>query len=169
MTGQEVPFILVLGLGNDLVADDALGPRVVQQLQKALPHPSVRYQATAESGLRLLDYVTGFRYLLVVDVLQDPHRKPGTLLEFSLSELPPSPTAMSLHSIGLHEVLATGRALGLEVPGEGRVLVVVAKDLKTLGASMSSEVAQAVPRVVHRAQEVIRAWLKSGSSWKKES
>ncbi len=155
--------ILVLGLGNDLVGDDALGPMAVRRLAQTLPHPAIRYESTAEAGLRLLDHITGFRYLLVIDVLQDSHRPAGTLLEYSLEDLPASATAMSLHAMGLAEVLATGKALGLAMPREGRVLAVVARDLQTLGAPLSPEVAQTLPRLLHRAREVLETWLKNAS------
>ncbi len=155
--------ILVLGLGNDLVGDDALGPMAVRHLAQTLPHPAIRYESTAESGLRLLDHIAGFQYLLVMDVLQDPRRPAGTLLEYSLEDLPASATAMSLHAMGLAEVLATGKALGLTMPREGRVLAVVARNLQTLGAPLSPEVAQTLPRLVRRAREVLETWLKSVS------
>jgi len=154
----------VLGLGNDLIGDDALGPTVVRQLQSQIRHPAVQFQISAESGLRLLDHLVGFHYLLIVDVLKHPSHPPGTLLEFPLKALPSHETAMSLHSMSLKEVLDVGHALGLPVPQEGQVLVVVARDLQTVGAPMSPEVARAVPRVVQRAREVLESWLKNVSS-----
>ncbi len=163
------PPILVLGLGNDLMGDDALGPTVVRELRQRMSHPAIRFQVTAESGLRLLDHLEGHHYLLVMDVLEHPSHAPGTLLEYPLEGLPSRTMAMSLHGMGLKEVLETGRTLGLTVPKEGRILVVVARELRTVGAPMSPEVARAVPRVVRRAQEVLTQWLKNASSWNRAS
>ncbi|MBW2458678.1 MAG: hypothetical protein JRI68_29540, partial [Deltaproteobacteria bacterium] len=58
---------LVLGLGNRIVRDDALGPMVVDQLAQAVP---VEVRSGPIAGLALLDCVTGYERVIVIDATQ---------------------------------------------------------------------------------------------------
>jgi Ni,Fe-hydrogenase maturation factor len=55
---------------------------------------------------------------------------------------------VSSHSLGIFEVLAVARRLGLPVPAECVILAVEAADCTTVGGSMHPDVAAAIPVVL---------------------
>ena len=74
-TSSEMPVtarqVLLLGLGNDILTDDAVGLYVVRELQpKLAAHPSIDIRETTEMGLALLDFITGYRAVVMVDSIQ---------------------------------------------------------------------------------------------------
>ncbi len=169
----------VLCLGNDLVADDALGLVVARRLCRRLaaagaaapPAPSVDPSMSARAfdlpgagrvevvpsaltGMYLLEAVTGASRLVVVDSVVTGAAAPGTLMELRESDLV-GPRGGSPHAIGILEALELARDLGLDVPAEVVFLAVEAGDATTVGGTMSSSVRAAVPDVVDRVMALV--------------
>jgi len=138
--------VRVLGLGNELLADDAFGILVAQEIQRLAPG-QVEVVCTPESGFSLLDYVLGTPRLLVVDAIQTGRAEPGTLHEFAEGDVASAP-GNSPHFVGLFETLALARKLGLPAPCDVRILAVEAADCLTVGGPMHPAVRAAIPEAV---------------------
>lgn len=147
------PSVLVLGLGNDLLTDDAVGLRVVRAVHHLLgPVSDISVRETMEMGLALLDEIVGCNVLILVDSLQTGRTPPGHVHEMALSSLIGRHNS-GPHFLGVGETLALGRRLGLAIPETGRIFAIEVADPFTLGANLTPEVAEAVP---HAAALVAR-------------
>ena len=142
---------LVVCIGNELVADDAVGHAVFTRLgEQGLPE-GVRLEYCGVGGIALLELLTGQeKLMIVVDAVQlgDPI---GTVRLWSWDELPvlAGGSAISAHGIGLKDTLAIGQTLYPERMPERILLVgVEGRCFDQLGEAMSPEVAAAVPVVV---------------------
>lgn len=152
----EVPRpILVLGLGNDILSDDAIGLLVARQLRCALGnHPAVEVRETTEMGLALLDFLTGREAVLLVDAIQTGAVPPGSLLELDPAGWA-NHTGRNPHFLGVGETLALGRQLGLPMPRRVHILAVEVADPFTLGTTLTPPLRAALPAAVHRALELL--------------
>ncbi len=142
--------VLLLGLGNDILSDDAVGLNIARDIRKRLSDTDeIEVRETSEMGLSLLDFIVGFDDLVLVDAVQTGRATPGFLHEFNgdgLKVLPP----VSPHFLGIGEVLALGRRLGLSVPRTVKVFAVEVMDPFTVGACMTPPLEQVFPAVVER-------------------
>ncbi len=103
---------LVVCVGNDLVADDAIGCEVYSRLRTMeLPH-GARIEFAGVGGLALLDLLKGDeRVLITVDAVQ-LGAAAGTIHCLSWDKLPSSEsTAISVHGIGLRDTIDIGKIL----------------------------------------------------------
>lgn len=147
--------ILVLGLGNDILSDDAIGLMVARELQSRFArHPLIEVHAVCEMGLGLLDYIAGHQALLVVDSVQTGKIPPGQVHEVGEADLPALP-GMSPHFLGVGEILTLGRRLQHVMPGQVTIFAVEVADTTTIREQLTPPVAAALPQVVERAA----AWL----------
>lgn len=144
----------VLCLGNDLLADDALGPLVARRLRQ-LELPDVEVVETSETGFYLLESFLNCTSLLVVDSIVSGNFPPGTVRLLREQEVAKIP-GTSPHYVGLFEALALGRALQLAVPERLTLIVVEAADCFTVGGEMHPAVTAAVPAVIEFAREILR-------------
>ncbi|MCS7316414.1 MAG: hydrogenase maturation protease [Bryobacterales bacterium] len=139
--GSEAGRVRLIGLGNELLADDAFGILVAREAARRFP--GLEVVETSESGLALLDYLSGVSCLLIVDTIQTGKAEPGTLYSFDAADLRAAP-AGALHGAGLREVLDVADALGIGRPDLIRILAVEAADCATLGGPMHPAVESAV-------------------------
>ncbi len=155
------PDALVLGLGNDLVADDGFGPAVARACRRELAgRTDVAVEEAAAAGLRLLDLLAGYRRALIVDVVRTGRVPPGTVLEWPLEESARAWTLGGSHECDLATALALGERLGYALPREVAIVVAEAADLLTIREELTPEVAAAVPH----ARKLVLEWLDRGES-----
>lgn len=150
MTAVAEKHLLVLGLGNDILTDDAVGLLVAQAVAARLGgEPAVAVRETTEMGLALLDEIADFEALILVDAVQTGRQPPGHIHECDIADLP-QVTATSPHFVGVGETLALGRRLGLAMPQRVRVIAIEVADPYTLGTQPTELVRKAVTIAVDR-------------------
>jgi hydrogenase maturation protease len=147
---------VVLGLGNDLAGDDAVGPLVARALRDELDGVADVVESSA-SGLALLEVLADHERAVVVDGVVTGRVPPGTIAEMGLDEVG-DVVAPSVHQAGLPELAAVAERLGLTFPSRTRVLAVEVVDPWTIGAPVSAPVADAVEDVVARVRALVGTW-----------
>lgn len=108
---------LVLGLGNLLMGDDALGCRAVAELERRYRFaPSVTLLDGGTLGLELLPWLEECSRLLVIDALQ-VGTEPGSLFRLEGEEVPRAfANKLSVHQMGLQDLLAVAELQGYLPP-----------------------------------------------------
>lgn len=148
--------VLVLGLGNAILSDDAVGLRVVRALRQRLePGDPVVAEESEEMGLALLDSIVGYRELVLVDAILTGLQAPGYLHEFDGDSLPTRRSGAP-HFLGVGDTLALGRLLGLSMPERVTIFAVEVADPFTLGTDLTPAVHEALHPTVERVLAHLR-------------
>jgi hydrogenase maturation protease len=139
---------LILGIGNTALTDDGVGCKVAQRLKKRLRGRSgITVKETAVSGLSLLDEITGYERLIIIDAIQTRGGKPGAIYKLSPSDFKTGRMAI-IHDLGLVSTLELGRKLEMDMPREVVIFAIEAKEMATFSEKLSPEVEKAVPKAV---------------------
>jgi hydrogenase maturation protease len=166
---------LVLCLGNDILRDDGVAWAVADQLEALLPEsrtPRALSERTIErvegspeprpfvvkrsalSGFYLLDELTGWDRVVVVDAVKTGAHPPGTVLSFPFealgTEQGPSP-----HAVGLPTVVRLGRRSGIRLPPWIHIVAVEVEDMESFVEGLTPAVEAAVPRAVGVVRSVL--------------
>lgn len=149
--------ILVLGLGNDLLKDDAVGIRVAERLA-GIFSDEVEVQSTALFGLALLDSLVDRDKVLLIDSYVPENFGLSKIREIRLSAMVEA-GAPSPHFVGLGEILEIMRALEIGFPREVCVLAIPVLDPITFSSEMSSQVQAHLGRAVQRASRIVWGWI----------
>ena len=150
--------VLVLGLGNDILSDDAVGLNVAREIRQRLSgSDGIDVQETSEMGLSLLDYIVGFEDLVLVDAVQTGQAPPGFLFEWDLSQLKVLPV-VSPHFLGVGEIVALGRQLGLPVPRRVKIFAIEVRDPFTVKACMTPPLRRVLRSIARRVLAATRQW-----------
>lgn len=151
--------ILVLGLGNDILTDDAVGLRVAQAIRaRFAEEPLVEVVDCCEMGLALLDFIVGHEALVVVDSVQTGKVPPGHIHEVTEQDLPTLP-GMSPHFLGVGEILTLGRRLGHPMPTRVKIFAIEVADPFTLSEKLSPELTAVFPTLVETVASQVRRWV----------
>jgi hydrogenase maturation protease len=148
--------ILVLGLGNDILTDDAIGIHVVREVRRrVVDMRSVDVRETGEMGLALLDVIVGYRALVLVDSVQAGNAPPGFIHEINGAGLKLLPGSTP-HFLGVGETLALGRKLGMAMPERVKIFAIEVADPFTLGTQMTPVLRESLASVVDLVVAEIR-------------
>lgn len=152
-TGRAMA-LLVLGLGNDLLGDDAVGLLAAASLEGRLG-PGIRVARSGRSGLYLVEELEGYDDAIILDSVLG--EEPGRVRELPLAEMNPS-FAPSAHYAGLPEALSLAQRAGIRMPRRVRVFAVEIPAIQTIGAGPAVAVRCAADELASRAVDAAREW-----------
>ena len=122
---------LLLGLGNDLRGDDAIGLHVVDYVRSLnICSTDVSIERTLVSGIHLLSYFPNYEKVCIVDSVQVKDEEIGKFWELSPEELKRCDFSMRVtHGIGIHSLLDILRMIGYENPREVKLFLIGIKKM----------------------------------------
>ena len=139
---------LVLGLGNPILSDDAVGIRVAQEVGKKLDNPQITVSEASVAGLSLLDSIVGYDKVIIIDAIQTEKGRAGQIYRMGVDDFSLTKHFSSPHQINLVTALELGKMLNLAMPQEINILAVEARDVSTFGERCTPAVEKAIPKVV---------------------
>ena len=144
---------VVVGLGNPVRWDDAVGLRTaeaVSRLLEADPVPGVRVVVSTRAGLELLDLLTGADRAIIVDCLALAAPRPGRVRRLTQADVAGSMRLVGAHDVSVGDALALARVAGLPMPESIDIYAVEVEDIDKIGEGLTPGVASAVTTLARR-------------------
>ncbi|MFH0899787.1 MAG: hydrogenase maturation protease [Pseudomonadota bacterium] len=154
----------VIGLGNTILSDDGIGVYVAREVALRLidargetvngrydQSPLVDIVDIVESevaGFALLELVTGWDRVILVDAMVLPDADPGTVVRLGERHLQTSLRLRSVHETDLPTVLELGNLVGLPMPKELVIFGIQIQDAFTFGEELTPPLQNALERTV---------------------
>lgn len=162
MTGsvdRDLPRILALGLGNQLLTDDGAGLRLLSRLEQSGDFDgAVEFVDGGTQGLALLPYLAGRDAILVLDAMRlgapagSVHVVQGTQVRQFRAR-----RASTAHESSAIELLETARLLGYECE-DVAVVGVEPMTIRT-GIGLTPEVERALPNASRQALKILEGMV----------
>ncbi|MCX8084328.1 MAG: HyaD/HybD family hydrogenase maturation endopeptidase [Calditerrivibrio sp.] len=149
--------ILVLGLGNLLMNDDAVGVVAVQELKKIInDNDHLRIVDGGTLGLDLLHYLEWADNMIIVDGV-DLGIEPGTVVRIEGEDINVVfESKLSPHQMGLKDILLTAELIGCK-PSKITLFGIQTKSIQ-MDMSLSDEVKNSLNKLLkHVIQEIEEA------------
>ncbi|MBC8525523.1 MAG: hydrogenase maturation protease [Candidatus Cloacimonetes bacterium] len=145
----------ILGLGNPILSDDAVGIKVARRIAEKFPDIHIIEAATA--GFRIMDEVVGYDKLILIDSIKTGKSKPGTLHSFSIDDLKKTLLNAPHLDINFSKALEIYKQKGEEVPEEIVIYAIEVEDIETFSEKCTKKVEKAIPEIV---EEIIEEQFK---------
>ncbi len=152
---KQRPDILILGIGNILMADDGVGVRVVERLRDHSLPETVELVDGGTAGADLIDILSDRQKAIVIDAI-DIDAEPGSIHRFNGDTwMASAGRTLSLHEVGLAQALSMVRLIN----SAPRELVVYGIQIQTIETSLelSTPVAEAIVSVTQRILEEVHS------------
>jgi hydrogenase maturation protease len=163
--------VLIAGLGNIFLGDDAFGVEVARRLLEQPPPGNVRIEDFGISGVSLIyALLDGYDLVVLIDAVSRGGQ-PGTLYviepevsDADIGQTPPSPVMLDPHNLDPAMVLRVVASMGGLV---GRLLLIGCEptpleDIADLNHCLSAPVLDAVDRAVALARKLVADELRGG-------
>jgi len=144
---------LVLGLGNPILSDDSVGFRVVQGLKDKFSRPGLTLTESSASGLGLLDLITGYDKLIIIDAIKTGGGQAGKIYRLSAENLSDTRHLASPHDINLATALELGKKLGIALPQQIIIFAIEVVDVTNFSEKCTPKVEKAIPLAVSMIAE----------------
>jgi hydrogenase maturation protease len=150
----------VIGLGNPLASDDAIGLHVARELQGMRLPSNVEVVAAGSVGPSILELIAGADKVVLIDAAIGGS-KPGTVHRLSLDDIQ-TRKAKSLHEIGLADLLRVAQLSQPEIfPKKLVILGVEVADVMRCREGLSDAASRALQRAVKAVLRELRSEIAS--------
>ncbi len=138
---------LVSGLGNPFLSDDSVGLHVARALESRFNQPEITVTETSMAGLSLLDLLTGYDRVIIIDAIQTREGKVGQVYRLEPEALDATRHASTPHDVNFATALELGNRLGLALPQQITIFAVEVEDVATFGDTCTRRVEETIPVV----------------------
>jgi hydrogenase maturation protease len=159
---QETELVkaLILGLGNPVLGDDAIGCRCAQDIKENLSvDPALEVDQFYRGGIALMERLIGYDRVLLIDSFVGSGKPTGESFFLTLNDLPSSTTS-SPHDTTLKASIEFGKRAGEHLPECIDIIAVEIEQKFEFSEMLSPEIALTVPRVRELAAQWIRQTIK---------
>ena len=151
---------LVIGLGNPILGDDGVGWRIVEEIARiTTDRHDVEVDTVSLGGLSLMERITGYERVILVDSIFTGKKPVGTVIQFQLTEMPDlsSGHTTAVHDTSLHNALNVGRTMDIPLPHDEDIYIVAveAENVYDFSEILSPLVEAAVPLAVEAVLQLI--------------
>lgn len=115
---------LILGLGNNILTDDMIGPRLVCDLAQMIDDPNVQFDTACCGGLEIMEYIKGYEKVVFIDAIRTWDGKPGDVYYFIPPDFRETSHLSSLHDVSFLTALKLGNTLNLGLPDDLHIIAV---------------------------------------------
>lgn len=160
---MSLPRVVVIAYGNPLRADDGLGWRVADDLQKKFSSPEIEILQVHQLAPELAESISRAHAVIFIDaaVAEIGTTRPGEIriVEIGEHEINRAPNSAFHHQFSVISLLAIARQLYRSCP-RAFVATLTGEDFN-VGESLSPKIQRALPEFVLRIEGIIRSLMKA--------
>ncbi len=143
---------ILIGLGNPLLTDDAIGIRVAESLAKE-GLTDIDIEEASVGGMELVEMMLGYDRAIIVDSIITGKKEVGTISRITPKDFKETRNVSNLHNVGFLQALKIWSATGDDiVPEEIVIYAIEVDDVYTFSESMTPKVEDALPKTVEQVR-----------------
>jgi len=123
--------ILILGLGNDILSDDAIGPKLVYRLEEEIKKPGLEFQTSALGGLEIVEIIRDFEKVIIIDAIKTTDGEAGTVYHFTPEDFTETLHASNFHDVSFLTALKLAEKMEITTPSSVDIFAIeILEDLE---------------------------------------
>ena len=136
---------LVLGMGNTLLKDDAVGIITVRHLRAYFKNtPEIDFSETSWGGFKIIDLIRGYDYLIIIDSIKTGKYPPGYIHHLKTSDLLHTLRLNSYHDINFITALKLAEVLNEKIPECIDIIAVEIENNLTITENLSEDIRESI-------------------------
>lgn len=148
---------MILGVGNDILMDDGIGPKTVQALEKQNSLPNFEYHTTTLGGLEILEFINGYDWVVFIDAIKTRGGIPGSVYEFTPEDFKETLHLTNIHDISFLTAIELGKQLGLNIPGTMHIFAIEIIEDQVFGDEFTPPLQEKFDQIVAQIHTRIQA------------
>ncbi|MDP4224404.1 MAG: hydrogenase maturation protease [Bacteroidota bacterium] len=147
---------LILGLGNEILSDDGIGPKLIKDLSRMLIEPGLHFEASSCGGLEIMEYISDFERVVFIDAIRTRNGNPGEVYYFIPSDFRETSNLSNLHDVNFLTALRLGKFLEMDLPSDLHIIAVEIIEDMTFSEELTPALNKKYPQVLVEVLDIIR-------------
>ncbi len=146
---------IVVGVGNPILGDDAVGILVVREMKERTKELDIVIEEAYTGGMNLVDIIVGYDRAILVDAISLPDKKIGEVLFLDPRAIP-SAHSTNPHNVSLKEALdLAARIKDWAIPQRIDLVAINIKPTFDFSSELSPEVEKAIPKAIREVEGLL--------------
>jgi hydrogenase maturation protease len=150
---------LVLGIGNDILTDDGIGPKIVRDLENGRDSELIDFKTSSLGGLDILDLIAGYESVVLVDAIKTRDGVPGDVYLFKPEDFEETLHLSNLHDVNFLTALELGKRLGMDVPRKLWIIAVEIIEDLVFSDRLTDPLEKRYPSIISEVKSFIESEL----------
>lgn len=150
--------ILILGIGNEILTDDGIGPKIVNRLKKD-SFPQADFMTAAVGGLEILEIIRDYEKVIIIDAIKTKDGVPGSIYYLSPSDFKETLHISSFHDVTFLSALELGKKLKIKIPSQINIIAIEIVEDLTFSEDYSPELQSKIVDIYSEVEHSIEKFL----------
>ena len=151
--------ILILGIGNDILTDDAIGPKIVERLQEDLSDERISFLTAAAGGLEILEMIRNYQQVVIIDAIKTKNGIPGTIYHLTPENFKETLHISSFHDVSFLTALELAKKLEIPVPSRIDIIAIEIVEDLTFSDEFSKDITIKYEEIYREIKDHLTGYL----------
>ena len=151
---------LVLGIGNDILTDDGIGPKLVNELKSRTTFTGIDFLNVFIGGLEIIELIRGYEKVIFIDAIITKDGLPGTVYHFKPEDFKETLHLSNLHDANFLTALDLGRKMEMNVPEDIHIIAIEIIEDRVFSEHLSPEIQMMFPGIFEKVLNLVNAIIK---------
>jgi len=146
---------LIYGIGNEILTDDGIGPKLVKELQKSNPTQDIDFETAFIGGLDILEYIQGYETVIFIDAIKTLNGVPGTVYYLTPEDFRETLHLSSVHDVSFLNAIKLGNTLGYVMPSGIHIVAIEIIEDRVFDDHFSPEIERKYPEILLEVRDFV--------------
>jgi hydrogenase maturation protease len=147
--------IIILGLGNDILSDDSIGPRLVNDLAHKFTGQNIILKTASCGGIEVMEYIRGYKKAIIIDAIRTSGGIPGTVYHFGPDKFTETSHLSNPHDTSFITALKIGKMLKLDIPKDLYIIAVEIVEDKVFSSELTLLMQKNYQRILKQVLKLV--------------
>lgn len=146
---------LILGVGNEILTDDGIGPRLVEDLRKESQDQNIEFATACVGGFEIIELLRGYDQAVLIDAIRTKDGIPGAVYLFGPDDFRETLHLSNLHDISFITALKLGEKLGFELPSDIRIIGIEIIEDEVFSVEFTQPLQERYPEILQEIRDYL--------------
>ena len=153
--------ILIHGIGNEILSDDGIGPKLVKRLKGDFSEKGLDFETAFVGGLEVLEYIQGYQTVIFIDAIRTKDGIPGTVYQLLPEDFNSTIHLSSVHDVSFLTAIDLGKKLELDMPGFIYIIAVEIVEDRIFNENFTPPIQAMYEKIYNEVKELIEKIISS--------
>jgi len=152
---------LILGVGNEILTDDGIGPKLVNDIDRERLPSGIDYLNTSLGGLEMLDLMCKYENVVLIDAMKTGILPPGSVHYYTPDDFRETLHLSNFHDINFLTALELGRRTGMSVPANIHIIAIEIIEDMVFDTQFSPEICERYPAILNKVEDLLQYLVRN--------